>query len=438
MPREIKESNTEWIGAIPSGWNTSILKNCLTEINDANNPIKTKNVLSLTNKLGVVPYEDKGNQGNKAKEDYSGYKLAYENTIVANSMNVLIGSVGISNYYGCVSPVYYVFKAKPNSDLRYINYIFQNTGFQKELRKYAKGIMEIRLRISSHDILRRTVPFPDKQTQTRIADYLDNICHSIDRTIADTEKSIEEYKKLRQSIITEAVTKGVRGKCEMVETEVEWIGTIPKTWNMTRMKNCVKARVSGAWGDDSKKDDGDIVCMRIADFDYDRLTFNNSGKYTIRNYDSKTIERLKLSDGDILIEKSGGGEKTPVGRAVVFNLGIDALYANFMDKIICKPEYNSRWLAYVFAAFYQNGFINNYIKQTTGIQNLDLTAMLSSEKIPVPTKDEQNEIVSMLDIKCKKINDLIDKKRKFIEELTHYRQSIIYEYVTGKKEVPEL
>lgn len=89
---------------------------------DEANPNNTE--LSLTNKQGVIPYEEKGNQGNKAKENVAEYKIAYENTLVINSMNVIIGSVGISHYFGCVSPVYYVFKETENADLRFISYIF--------------------------------------------------------------------------------------------------------------------------------------------------------------------------------------------------------------------------------------------------------------------------------------------------------------------------
>ena len=110
--REMKDSGIEWIGEIPSDWKLERSQWHLEEVNISNNPIQTNNVLSLTNKLGVVPYEEKGNQGNKSKENVYEYKLAYPNTIVANSMNILIGSVGLCDYFGCVSPVYYVFRAK--------------------------------------------------------------------------------------------------------------------------------------------------------------------------------------------------------------------------------------------------------------------------------------------------------------------------------------
>ena len=109
MAREMKDSGIEWIGQIPERWDLIRLENCMTQINEKNTKLKMHNILSLSKKNGVTPYEDRGNQGNKSKEDLSEYKLAYKNTIIANSMNILIGSVGISYYDGCVSPVYYVF-----------------------------------------------------------------------------------------------------------------------------------------------------------------------------------------------------------------------------------------------------------------------------------------------------------------------------------------
>lgn len=155
--REMKDSGIEWIGEIPQNWNLSRLQYSLEEINIKNEPIRSKQVLSLVKDVGVMLYENKGDVGNKAKENLNEYKLAYPNSLVVNSMNILIGSVGISNYFGCVSPVYYVFKETDFADIRFINYIFNTKEFQKELRKYANGILEIRLRVSVYDIFKRLI-----------------------------------------------------------------------------------------------------------------------------------------------------------------------------------------------------------------------------------------------------------------------------------------
>ena len=235
----MKDSGIEWIGKIPADWETDRLQWHLEEIKEQNSPIQSERVLSLTVESGVIPYEDKGNQGNKSKENYEEYKLAYPETLVINSMNVIIGAVGISKYFGCVSPVYYVFRPTVGTDLRYIYYLFTNIGFQKELRKHAKGIMEIRLRISASETLKRVIPKPSYEEQCRIADFLDRRCAEIDTVIERTKDTISEYKKLKQSIITSAVTAGIRGHRPMKDSKIEWIDSIPAEWHECRIKNAI-------------------------------------------------------------------------------------------------------------------------------------------------------------------------------------------------------
>lgn len=202
----MKDSGIAWLGEVPQHWNIERLQWHLREIKEINSPIKTNRVLSLTNKKGVIPYEEKGNQGNKAKASHDEYKLAYPDTLVMNSMNVIIGSVGICNYFGCVSPVYYIFKTAGETMLSFVNYVFQTTRFQKELRRHAKGILEIRLRLSSGDILKRLVAFPPLHEQQSIVAYLDKKCAEIDELVARQEQIIEKLKELKISTIAHVVT----------------------------------------------------------------------------------------------------------------------------------------------------------------------------------------------------------------------------------------
>ena len=201
-----KETGEQWIKSIPSSWGFARLAYLLKEINVKNNPIQSDFVLSLTVKDGVIPYDEKGDVGNKSKENHSDYKLAYPNTIVLNSMNILIGAVGICNYFGCVSPVYYVFKNRENASLRYANYILSSYTFQKNLRRYAKGILEIRMRVSIDDILKRKVPIPSYKEQEEIADFLDAKCKEIDKAITSKQDQIEKMKAYKASLIYEYVT----------------------------------------------------------------------------------------------------------------------------------------------------------------------------------------------------------------------------------------
>lgn len=202
----LKDSGVDWIGQIPEGWDLDRLGFHIYEINEKNVPQKSDFILSLTNKDGVIPYEDKGKQGNNSKDNLLDYKLAYPDTIVANSMNILIGSVGYSNYFGCVSPVYYVFKERKGTNLRFVNYIMATQLFQKELRKYANGILEIRLRVSSEDILKRFCAFPPLSDQDKIVSYLDKRTNQINQMIAIKKEQIENINKQRQTLIYDYVT----------------------------------------------------------------------------------------------------------------------------------------------------------------------------------------------------------------------------------------
>ena len=235
--REMKNSGIEWIGEIPCDWKIERLQWHLSEIKVSNNPIQTEQVLSLTNKLGVIPYEEKGNQGNKSKTNYSEYKLAYPGTIVANSMNIIIGSVGISKYFGCVSPAYYVFKPNQGENLGFINYVMQVQGFQRELRKYANGILEIRLRVSADNILKRPIMFPSMDEQIAITRFLDIKCAEIDSLQMDIQKEIETLEQYRSSIISETVTHGLNtNNIIFKESGISWVKSLPSSWKVIPAK----------------------------------------------------------------------------------------------------------------------------------------------------------------------------------------------------------
>lgn len=206
----MKDSGIEWIGEVPEHWGVERLQWHLEQVDINNTPIIATQVLSLVKDRGVVPYEERGTTGNKAKTDLESYKVAPRDTIVMNSMNVIIGSVGISRHFGLVSPVYYVFKNKVGTSLEFLNYAFQTRRFQKELRKYANGILEIRLRVSSNAVLKRMLAFPPFSEQQEIVEFLDARTSEIDSTISNINRQIDLLGKYRKQIINDAVTGKVR------------------------------------------------------------------------------------------------------------------------------------------------------------------------------------------------------------------------------------
>ena len=211
---------------------------------------------------------------------------------------------------------------------------------------------------------------------------------------------------------------------------VAWLGKIPEHWEMRRLKNCIISREAGAWGIDEQNNRNDIICLRVADFDYQNFIFKNNAKFTIRNYDTATIKKLLLANGDILIEKSGGGEKTPVGRAVIFDKNYKAVFANFIEKICTRHDIFSKYFLYAWSAFYESRYVTKYIKQTTGIQNLDITSLFILENFSLLPLSEQNQIAKFLDEKISKINKLISIRQQEISELRELKKAIINKAVT--------
>ena len=206
---------------------------------------------------------------------------------------------------------------------------------------------------------------------------------------------------------------------------------IPAYWKVVSMKRVIVRRDGGAWGEEPCNSVNDRVCMRVADFDFENGIFRRRENYTIRSYSDLQINQLSLKYGDILVEKSGGGEKTPVGRAVMFDLDCSALFANFMDRLRINESFViPKFFEYYWMSMYFSGDTKRYIKQTTGIQNLDILILLSRELIPVPPLAEQEAIVKFLDYEVSHIEKLIIIRQRQIVNLNELKKAVINKAVT--------
>ena len=431
MARVMKDSGIEWIGEIPETWNTDRLQWHLNEVNVSNSPIQSENVLSLTIEAGVIPYEEKGNQGNKSKENYEEYKLAYPDTLVVNSMNVIIGAVGISKYFGCVSPVYYVFKVTEGTDLRYIYYLFTNVGFQKEMRKHAKGILEIRLRISSGDMLKLSIPNPSYEEQHRIADFLDRKCAEIDAVIEKTKATIEEYKKLKQSVITEAVTKGIRGNRPMKDSGIEWIGEIPDEWKTAPLKAFIDILPGYAFSSDDFSTESGIPLLRGINVAPNGIRWDETVRYNLPI--TEQLIPFQLQEGDIVVGLDRPWISDGTRIAWITKDDVPSLLLQRVCRIRAKESTDLRWVYHWIAS---SAFQESLSTETTGVSVPHIsTKQIGNFVIALPSPEEQNEVCNFLDERCAALDTLIAKKTALLTELETYKKSLIYEYVTGKKEV---
>ena len=215
---------------------------------------------------------------------------------------------------------------------------------------------------------------------------------------------------------------------EYKDSKVSGLGSIPSLWEVMQLKRTVDGCVNGIWGSEPKKDGHDTIVLRVADFDRPKLSLQEDG-YTYRKIEDKEKITRKLKCGDLLLEKSGGGEKTLVGQVVLFDKDFEAVTSNFVAKMTPNEGFNSRFLNYVFSRFYSENINYCSIKQNTGIQNLDSAAYLSG-KFGFPIEEEQNKIATFLDHETVKIDTLIEKQQQLIKLLKEKRQAVISHAVT--------
>lgn len=418
----MKDSGIKWIGEIPEDWEVERLQWLLEEIKEMNSPIKTNRVLSLTNKAGVIPYEEKGAQGNVAKEDYTQYKLAYPHTIVANSMNILIGSVGICDFFGCVSPVYYVFRPTAKADLHFINYVLQTTPFQRELRRYANGILEIRLRVSSNGILKRKIAVPCLSMQQKIVTELDKKCADIDKLIANQQGQIEKLKEYKQAIITQAVTEGLNPSAPMKDSGVEWIGEIPEGWNLCSTKNLFNIVSGGTPQSENIENwDGNINWITPSDYKTESV-YVYQGKRSLSLKGLQSCNATLVPAYSIIFSK-----RAPIGLVAISG---NQLCTN--QGCLSCVNYTNQNIKYYY--YFMSICTAQYEILGSGTTFKEISAKdFANFKLAHPPIEEQQQIADYLDKKCSEIDKIISIKQAKIEKLNEYKKSLIYEYVTGKK-----
>lgn len=429
--REMKDSGIQWLKEIPSSWKLKKIKYTLKERIEKNNPIRTSDILSLTAKQGVIPYDEKEGGGNKPKEDVSAYRLAYPGDIVMNSMNILSGSVGLSRYFGCVSPVYYMLRPYSNEDdVRYFNYIFQTTVFQKSLFGLGNGILikesgngklnTIRMRIPMDKFGDLVVPVATAYEQRVISDILDAKCAEIASLAADIQSQIDTLEQYKRSIIIEAVTKGLNPHAEMKDSGIEYVGMIPAHWD----KHPLYCYFAERKNKNSLGKEENLLSLS-----YGRVIqkdINSNGGLLPENFNTYNI----VETNDIIIRPTDlQNDKRSLRTGLVKEHGIiTSAYIALKAKVnLISGYYHYLLHAFdVMKVFYNMG---NGVRQ--GLNFSEFSRLM----VFYPPHEEQKAITSYLGKKCSEIDSVIADKQSQLATIDEYKKSLIYEYVTGKKEV---
>ena len=216
----------------------------------------------------------------------------------------------------------------------------------------------------------------------------------------------------------------------MKPSGIPWIGDIPEGWEVGHLKNCFAKTFTGVWGDESGKNENTIVCYRIADFNFSKGIVSDE-KLTKRSYHHSELDGKIVKKGDLLLEKSGGGDLNPVGRAVIVKYDMMATCSNFIQDLRCNEKHDELYVEYVLRALYFKGVNGLYYNQTIGIQNLQVGKYLSAA-VAIPPLAEQKAIAAYLDEKCAAIDAAVAEAKTGIEEYKAWKKSLIFEAVTGK------
>ena len=412
-----------------------------TEVDERLTSRPAPTLLSVSQYFGVVPRSFISEDEPRA-DNFEKYKVCREGDLVLNRFNAYRGSLGRAKELGIVSPDYLVLRPAKEWDSFYLDYLLRSDPLANYMKQHMGGIGASDpdssgfSRISAKALAQYEMQLVTTlEEQQKIAVFLNRETAKIDELIDKQEQLIATLREDRAATITQAVTKGLDSQVELRESGVRWMGAIPAHWCVDRIKNSVESARNGVWGAEPDGGSEDIRCVRVADFDRPQLAIHDRN-ITYRKVTSSERSGRILQRGDLLLEKSGGGDKNPVGFVVLYEKDEPAICSNFVARVQLAPNQDPKFWTYVHHCLYQSRLTYPSIKQNTGIQNLDQQSYFN-ERVGFPPFAEQSEIVKFLDSRCSRIDALIDKSTEMIETLREYRSALITNAVTGKIDVRE-
>ena len=420
--REMKDSGIEWIGDIPKNWNMSKIGSLYTQRNEKVSD-KEYQPLSVTMQ-GVLPQ-----LASAAKtDDGDNRKLVRVGDFAINSRSDRRGSCGISPLDGSVSLINIILTPRTTMHPGYYDWLFHTTLFADEFYKWGHGIVADLWTTRWQEMKSICVPVPEYAEQKRISEFLNSECAEIDAVLEKTRASIDEYKKLKQTVITQAVTKGIRGGRPMKDSGESFLHKVPVGWTNSKIKYC--AIFSPLCNTSHLTEDSIVTftpmeCIKNGYFENREAVFASmNSSYT------------QYQEGDIVFAKvtpcfENGNIAIMQGLSLEFGFGSSELF------VLRPKSINTKFLFY----YLQNDIFKQYACATmTGTGGLKRVSPSFVRNFPIflPSDSEQADIAEYLDYKCKEIDLLISKKQQYLTEIENYKKSLIYEYATGKKECPAI
>ena len=418
--RDMKNSEVEWIGLIPEEWSLIRFKDKWSNKKEiAGDKAEQYERLALTLN-GVIKRPKEDSEGLQPKA-FDGYQVLRENDFVFKMIdlqNISTSRVGLSPYTGLVSPAYIRFTPKENNQYSKFTYYFLMSMYYNCVYNSLGGD-GVRSALNATDMGNFNIPWPDEVTQKKIAEFIDGQIIKVDTLISNVQAQIDRLKEYKQSVITEVVTKGLDPSVPMKDSGVEWIGKIPETWKTLKFKHIATVK-------------SNLVEPSLYS-NYPQISPENIEKGSGRLLPCRTVEEEGVESnnhlfytGQIIYSKV-----RPILNKVTI-APFDGLCSADMYPI--ETSINKKYLVYLMLS---NIFLAQ-VKLVT--ENRVKMPKINQEEISrialcCPNDKEQEKIVVFLDAKCDQIDELINIKQKKIDKLNEYKKSLIYEYVTGKKEV---
>lgn len=419
--REMKDSGIAWIGAMPRAWKMNTIAQIFLQVKCKNTGLQEKNLLSLS--YGKVKRKSIDTVEGLLPESFDGYNIIEKDDIVLRLTDLQNDHtslrVGLAEERGIITSAYLTIRNRSNFCPKYLYYYLHSFDIAKGFYGMGAGV---RQGLNWDGVKWLKILAPSVPEQERIAAFLDAQCAEIDAVLEKTRASIEEYKKLKQAVITQAVTKGIRGDRPMKDSGIEWIGEIPAEWDVVRIKNLFDYRNERNF---KPLEEVNLISL-----------YTDKGVVQHCDLDETTGNKASNADGYKLVYENDIVVNIilcwmgAIGRSAYFGVTSPAY-----DVYSPKQKTNSKFYHYLFRT---NGFSGDCYKVGRGIMAMrwrTYSDQFRAIKVVSPPQSEQEEIVEYLDEKCEGIDDLIAKKQQYLTEIENYKKSLIYEYVTGKKEV---
>ena len=415
--REMKDSGIEWIGQVPSDWMVRPIRADFIEVTEKNKFGRVKTALKFTYGR-IIPKENfDADEDSYVADTILNYTIVHPNTIMLNCLNLnfdfVSQRIGLVTETGAITSAYMAFKASNASILpQYATYLFKSYDNCKAFHNMGGGVRKI---LNFEEFKKKYYLLPSMAEQTAISSFLDEKCAELETLISDIQSQIEVLEEYKRSVITEAVTKGLDPDVEMRDSGVQWIGEIPTHWTLIRIGSLYGLRT-----------------QKVSDIDYPPLSVTKMGVLPQLDTVAKTNahdDRKLVVKGDFVIN-SRSDRRGSCG--ISDYTGSVSLINTVLFPI---TEMNPRYYNWYFHTV---GFADEFYRWGHGIVDDLWTTGWQDMKnilISVPPLDEQQRIADYLDNKCAEIDSIITEKKQQIETIKEYKKSLIFEYVTGKKEV---